>query len=226
MFSCKRDSLSLNQIKIQMPFTETLLTDIQKTSVPEWIAVSCGVLYVILAAYRKIACWFFGLISSGIYVYLCFKSNLLIETGLQIFYIFMSVYGWISWHRQSSEVIKMRSIQFHLMALSVGLVFAFALGFLFDLYTHQASAYLDASIAVFSLVATFMTANRVLENWIYWIVVDAAAIFLYKSQGLALSALLYLVFTLMAVYGLIQWSKQYRHQKQNQNQFQNLKSNA
>jgi nicotinamide mononucleotide transporter len=69
-----------------------------------------------------------------------------------------------------------------------------------------------------------MTANRVLENWIYWIVVDAAAIFLYHSQGLALSALLYLVFTLMAVYGLIQWTKQYRSQKQNQ--FQNLKSNT
>jgi nicotinamide mononucleotide transporter len=102
-----------------MPFTETLLADIQKTSVPEWIAVSCGVLYVILAAYRKIACWFFGLISSGIYVYLCFKSNLLIETGLQIFYIFMSVYGWISWHKKTSDVIKMRSIQFHLVALSL-----------------------------------------------------------------------------------------------------------
>ncbi|MBK6950740.1 MAG: nicotinamide mononucleotide transporter [Crocinitomicaceae bacterium] len=85
-----------------MPFTETLLADIQNTSVPEWIAVSCGVLYVILAAYRKIACWFFGLISSGIYVYLCFKSNLLIETGLQIFYIFMSVYGWISWHKKQA----------------------------------------------------------------------------------------------------------------------------
>lgn len=195
-----------------MAFIHTLVTDIQKTSLPEWVAVICGILYVILAAYRKIACWFFGLTSSGIYVYLCFQSDLLIETGLQVFYIFMSFYGWISWHQQKSGSIKRRALSFHLMVLSVGLVLAFILGLIFDNYTDQANAYLDASIAIFSLVATFMTANRVLENWIYWIVVDAAAIFLYGWQGLALTAFLYFIYTGMAIYGLIQWSKQFRNQ--------------
>jgi nicotinamide mononucleotide transporter len=195
-----------------MAFIQTLIADIQKTSLPEWVAVICGVLYVILAAYRKIACWFFGLTSSGIYVFLCFQNNLLIETALQVFYIFMSFYGWVSWHQQKSDLIKRRSLTFHLIVLTVGLILAFILGLIFDRYTNQANAYLDASIAVFSLVATFMTANRVLENWIYWIVVDFAATFLYGWQGLALTALLYIIYTLMAVYGLIQWSKQFRNQ--------------
>jgi nicotinamide mononucleotide transporter len=210
-----------------MSFTDNLIYAIQETSPLEWIAVICGIAYVLLAAYRKLACWFFGLISSAIYVYLCFISKLYIETGLQIFYVVMSFYGWITWNAQQGHIIKirMRSFQFHIYALAIGLVMAFLLGYFFEKNTDQASAYLDASIGVFSLIATFMTANRVLENWIYWIVVDFAAIFLYASRDLALSAVLYVIFTVMAIYALIQWTKQYRSQKEEQHKAEYLKSN-
>lgn len=208
-----------------MNFTDTLWLAIKSTSAAEWVAVVTGIVYVALAAYRHILCWLFGLISSLIYVYLCFYSRLYLETGLQVFYVAMSVYGWLMWNRQKGieKRIRTRSPQFHILALSIGTVCTFFLGYLFSKHTDQASAYLDASITVFSLIATFMTANKVLENWVYWIVLDFSAIFLYGSRGLALSAALYALFTAMAVYALIQWTRQYNREKHEQAGYQNPK---
>lgn len=198
-----------------MAFTENLIQAVKETTVLEWVAVLTGITYVALAAYEKILCWFFGLISSVIYVYLCFTAQLYIETGLQLFYVIMSVYGWMTWKTAVGSTLKIatRNAWFHIKILCLGLFLAFIIGFVFEQHTNQASAYLDASITVFSLVATFMTARKVLENWIYWIVVDFAAIFLYASRDLVLSALLYGIFTGMAIYALVQWTRQYHLQK-------------
>lgn len=187
------------------------------TTFIEWVGVVTSIVYVILAAYSNIFCWVFGFISSAIYVYLAFAGNLFIDSGLQVFYVVMSVYGYITWSKSKNGTGKifMRSAKFHVFALVIGSVSSFVLGFVFDHYTVQASPYLDATIAVFSLIATFMSAHRVLENWIYWIVVDAFAIFLFASRDYAMTAVLYLIFTLMAVYGLWKWTVLFKKQSGN-----------
>jgi nicotinamide mononucleotide transporter len=66
---------------------------------------------------------------------------------------------------------------------------------------------LDSFTTVFSFIATWLVAKRVLENWIYWICIDALTVYLYFSRELNLYALLSLAYTFMAVYGYIQWRK-------------------
>lgn len=194
---------------------ESLVEAILNTSILEWLGVLSSVAYVILAAFRKIWCWPFGFLSSAIYVYICYVSNLYLETGLQIFYVAMAIYGWISWskhNQQNVDVIHWKLIK-HSAIIIGGTMMTFGLGYYFQTYTNQASPYLDAAITVFSVFATWMTASRVVEGWIYWIIVDFAAIFLYASRDLYLSAVLYFIFTIMSVSALIQWYKKMQAQK-------------
>lgn len=210
-----------------MSFFENVYQGILLTSLWEWVAVVTGVIYVILAALRSNYCWFFAIASSGIYVYLCLDGKLYIESVLQVFYVVMAVVGWISWKKDSSEPkeldalldhpdskdrIQRWPINYHLFNIAISGGVAFILGFCFDSFTDQANPYADAFTTVFSLVATFMVIQKVLENWIYWIVIDIVSIYLYHQRGYSLSAVLYLLFTILAIVGFIVWFKKYKTQ--------------
>lgn len=209
-----------------MSFFENVYEGILITSMWEWIAVVTGIIYVILAALRSNLCWFFAIASSGIYVYLCLDGKLYIESVLQVFYVVMAVVGWFSWRNQTTSEsqeldaqfemsqptndVKVWPIPYHLFNLIISGGIAFVLGFCFDSFTDQANPYADAFTTVFSLAATFMVVRKVLENWIYWIIIDIVSIFLYHQRGYSLSAVLYFVFTLLAIAGFIAWYKKYK----------------
>lgn len=210
-----------------MSFWESVYHGILATSLWEWVAVFTGIAYVILAALRNIWCWLFAIISSSLYVYLCFAGQLYIESALQVFYVVMGVVGWISWQKdfkkeaqldelsdvsKEDDSIKTWNIRYHLYNLLISGGVAFILGFCFDHFTNQANPYADAFTTVFSLAATFMVVRKVLENWIYWIIIDIVSIFLYHQRGYSLSAVLYLLFTILAIGGLVAWYKKYKRQ--------------
>lgn len=198
------------------------------TSFVEWVAVASSIAYVILAAQNKILCWLFAFISSALYVYICFSANLYLESVLQLFYVIMAVVGYLFWNRSKKAapsigdgildnpnkivletkpgIVKWPA-KYHAINLALSTSMAFLLGYLFSVYTDQASPYIDASTTVFSLVATFMVTKKVLENWIYWIIIDAVSVYLYFSRELHLTAVLFLVFTVLAIVGYISWKK-------------------
>ena len=185
------------------------------TSWIEWLAVITGVLYVLLAAKKKISCWSFAIISSSIYVYLCATSNLLIESFLQVFYVLMGIAGWYFWNKtkDKAELIKTWRINNHLLNIAVSTIILFGIGYYFDHNTEQDYPYLDAFTTTYSIAATFMVTQRVLENWLYWIVIDIAAVFLYAAKDFYLTALLYLIFIILAVFGYLQWRRKYNLQR-------------
>jgi nicotinamide mononucleotide transporter len=138
------------------------------------------------------------------------------------------IVGWFSW-RQNSRVkskeldaslglseskneVKTWPVSYHLYNLAMSGGIAFILGFCFDEFTDQANPYADAFTTVFSLAATFMVVRKVLENWIYWIVIDIVSIFLYHQRGYSLTAVLYFIFTILAIAGLIAWYRKYKTQ--------------
>ena len=186
---------------------DNLIEGILSTSALEWIAVCSSIIYVILAARKLIYCWLFAFISSALYVYICFSANLYLESVLQLFYVVMAVVGFLLWNKSdSSEVIKW-PVKYHVINLSLSTLTALLLGYLFSIYTDQANPYVDASTTVFSLVATFMVTKKVLENWIYWIIIDAVSVYLYFSRDLHLTAVLFVIFTLLAITGYVSWNK-------------------
>ena len=197
-----------------MSFFSLLWEGIKATSIVEWLAVLSSIVYVILAAKRIIWCWLFAFIGSLLFVYLCYVGQLYIEASLQLFYVAMAVVGWLSWNHSDQQVaIDKWSSKYHVLNVLICATIAMLIGFLFDQYTQQAYPYVDAFTTVFSLSATYMVTRKILGNWVYWIFIDIFLIYLYAQRDYHLTAVQYVIFTVLAVYGYLAWKKEYKRQQ-------------
>jgi len=198
----------------------SLFSAIRQTSLTEWLIFVFALLYVVLASIERVWCWLFGILASGFSVYLCYTGRLFLESALQVFYVFMGIYGWYEWLYGNKKKLPGEShpVKTELSIVSwpfskniylflCGCMLWIPFGYLAHRYSTQALPYLDAFITAFSLVATWMTARKILENWIYWIIIDALAVILYASRDFYLIALLYFIYTILALVGYFQWKK-------------------
>lgn len=192
---------------------ESIAFALEQLSWIEGLGVFFALAYVFLAAKESIWCWPAATISVLLYIYICINANLFAETGLQLFYLVMAIYGWYQWNRKKGHdkrPIIVWPRNWHAINIALGTLVTFIVGFLLQRYTSAAIPYLDSFTTVFALTATFMVTKKVLENWIYWIIIDASSIFLYSYRGLYLTAALFLVYTIIAVFGYLHWLKEYK----------------
>ncbi|MES2588135.1 MAG: nicotinamide riboside transporter PnuC [Bacteroidota bacterium] len=194
-------------------FLSQLLTEILKTGILEWIGFALSIIYLILATKESIWCWLFAILSSGLYIYLFFEVNLYIDSILQLFYVIMAIVGWKNWGIKSKLKITFWSLKSHLIAIGISSFFSLILAYLFDNYTNQAFPYIDAFIFCFSVMATFLITKKVIENWIYFVIIDFAAIFIYWNRELHLTAVLFVLYTILALVGYFVWLKTFKLNK-------------
>ena len=175
-------------------------------SIIESIAVLFSVLYVILATKQNIWCWAAAGISVALYIYICFSAQLFPETGLQVFYLIMAFYGHYNWAKKEQDLqITQWSAGKHLTLIITGAIITFLMGFYFATYTSAKMPIVDSFTTVFSVIATYMVTKKVLENWLYWIVIDVVSIYLYYNRELHLTSLLFLAYTIIAIFGYFMW---------------------
>ena len=177
-------------------------------SIIESVAVFFSILYVILAVKESIWCWGAAAISVTLYIYICYTAQLYPETGLQVFYLLMAFYGYYQWNKNDSTLqIQQWTTTKHLQILLIGAILTFLMGFYFSIYTNAALPLVDSFTTVFSVFATYMVAKKVLGNWLYWIVIDAVSVYLYFSRDLHLTSLLFMGYTIIAIFGYFSWLK-------------------
>jgi nicotinamide mononucleotide transporter len=179
----------------------------------EAAAVVLAIAYLILAIRQSILCWWTALVSSLLYVVIFMRARLYMESAVNVFYAAMAVYGWYEWRfggaRHEGVRINVWPARYHAAAFS--LIAASTL--LFGLYlstTSEASPFVDSFTTVGAVVTTFMVARKVLENWIYWLVIDSVEVYLFVSRELYLTALLFVVYLVLVVIGFRDWLKDYR----------------
>lgn len=193
---------------------EGIIAAFEAMTLAEILAVGFGLVYVVLAARESIWCWPAAIISVGLYIYLCIKVQLYAETGLQVFYLAMAIYGWWEWlhgkHKNNKRVIIMWPVKYHALNIAVSGVLTFVMGYLLKTYTSAQNPFVDAFTTVFALAATFMVARKVLETWIYWVIIDAVSIYLYASRELYLTSLLFVAYTIIAFLAFLNWRRVYR----------------
>ena len=183
---------------------------------PAWeiLAVVLGVSYVILAAKESLWAWLFAFLSTLIYTILFWEGALVSSSLLNFYYMGMAVYGFVLWRSggEKGEELEVTqwSVSKNITLVLSGLVIAVVLGYLSETYTDAKFAYLDTFVMVFSVLATWMLANKVLENWLYWIVVDSAAIVLYWQSGYLVTIVLFVLYVILAFYGYASWRKSCR----------------
>tara|TARA_B110000881_G_scaffold142083_1_gene125406 strand:+ start:264 stop:860 length:597 start_codon:yes stop_codon:yes gene_type:complete len=173
----------------------------------ESIAVLFSILYVVLAVKENIWCWGAALISVSLYIYICFSAQLYPETGLQVFYFIMAIIGYYMWNKENKEEIKEWSEIKHLLIILFGAILTFFMGFYFSTYTNSQMPIIDSFTTVFSIIATYMVIKKVLGNWLYWIVIDAVSVYLYFNRDLHLTSLLFIAYTIIAIFGYFSWMK-------------------
>ena len=194
----------------------------------ETVAAFFGLLSVFFSVKRNIWVYPTGIISTTIYVYILFNFGLLGDMLINVYYSIMSIYGWISWNKNTENQII--SVDFarkkdwltglNLFAMSfvaVCGVYYFkpfidnhfsmngvSLGF----QQLDWANWLDIFTTSLFLIGMWFMAKRKVENWLFWIVGDLICIPMMLYKGLGITSLQYLVFTIMAVMGYLEWLKQ------------------
>lgn len=176
----------------------------------EYTAVFLGVVYVLLASKGSIWCWVFGILSSAIYISINITHHLFQDAILQFYYVLAGLYGWWKWSRKEHKAeanILSYSTRENLPFIVTGVLLVPLFGYGFSKLGNSLS-YFDSAVTIFSFIATWMTAQKILENWLYWVAIDLVAAVMYSIKGLYPTAALYIFFTLVAVYGYFEWRKQ------------------
>ena len=199
-----------------------ILAAIEAMPALELLAVVLALAYLLLAMMERIECWYAAFISTAIYIFLFWDVNLLMESALQIYYLAIAVYGWWQWRRandgnggpsEQELVIHTWSVRRHLSVFSVLAVLVLVSGYLLAQNTTAALPYLDSFTTWGAVITTYMVTRKVLENWLYWIVIDGVSVYLYIDRGLYLTAVLFVLYVIIVIIGFFQWLPRYRQQQ-------------
>jgi len=171
----------------------------------EWFAVICSIIYTILLTYQVIWCWLFAFLASMAFLYLCYVKKIYAELVLQAFYLLMAVYGYFQWDISLFQDLQSLGWEINLSIISIGVLLTIASGYTLKKYSDAELPWLDSFTTVFSIIATALMVSLLPENWLYWIVIDAVSIYLYMKRGLKLTAILFIIYTFLAINGYLTW---------------------
>ncbi|WP_116127727.1 nicotinamide riboside transporter PnuC [Lewinella sp. IMCC34183] len=204
---------------------EDLIAQISATDGVEWVATLTALAYVYLAARDSQWCWGFAAVSAVLWAHQSLVVYELVSDALlQVFYLIMAGVGLFQWHRSrraaaatdsldslamapsegTTDIRSMTAAEHAIMiggCLALGLLLGYAVGAL----ATATQTYLDAITTTFSVAATFLLIGRRLENWLYWVVIDAVYVYIYLRSGALLFALLMVLYVILAVYGYREW---------------------
>lgn len=212
-----------------------LLEQIFAASPLDWLAFVTSLIYVVLAARDNNWCWTFAAVATAVWAYQSFVVYRLVSDGLlQVFYFVMAGVGLWRWHWAKRHpapyakparpdilddellpqpathrtIRRMRPIH-HLGVIAGSLLGGLFLGHAVSGFMAAAATYPDAITTVASVITTFLLVGRWLENWLYWVVIDLAYVWIYVSTGAALFAVMMGVNVVVAVYGFLNWRREW-----------------
>jgi nicotinamide mononucleotide transporter len=179
----------------------------------ETLAVALGISYLLLAMRENSLCWYCAFFSTAIYVYIFGDVSLYMESALNVYYMGMAAYGWLQWqkggaHHSGVEIVRWKA-KHHIICVLVILIASVISGYLLSVNTDARLPYLDSFTTWASVLTTVMVARKVLENWLYWIVINSVSIYLYIDRDLDQTAAMFTLYLVLSVLGYVAWKKNY-----------------
>jgi len=201
---------------------QSLITGAQSMSPWEAVAVIFAIAYLLLAVRENILCWLFAFISTAIYTVLFWDVSLLMDSALNVYYMAMAVYGWYQWTHGGTNgskephalAVRSMSGQQHFLVITAIAILSLVSGYLLTKHSTAAWPYVDSFTTWASVITTYLVTRKYLQNWLYWIVIDMVSVPLYIDRGLNLTALLFIVYTIVAVIGYFSWRDHLRNNGQ------------
>jgi nicotinamide mononucleotide transporter len=182
-----------------------------------WIEIIGFVLTIVgvfFSIYQSLWVWPVNILSPIVYVVLFYNHQLYGDMSLQILFIILAIYGGLQWTKQ--EMRPKKAVRFlkpsgYLLYTLLTILSFVVVYYILKNYTKTDVALYDALLTATSITGTILAAKKSIENWIVWIVTDSAYVFLLMYKHLWLTAFLYGILTLLAVYGLYAWIKEWKN---------------
>ena len=174
----------------------------------ELVAVIFSLISVWLSTKKNIWGWPIGIIGVIFYFLIFEQGRDWNNMGLQIVFLIQSIYGWFVWKQaESSNITQLKN------RLDLSLVFVLLTPFLYfiSISFNGNSNLLDSITTCLSLMGMVLLAHKKIENWILWAIADFLYIGLFIENKLYLSAGLYFIFLILAIWGYISWKKQLKN---------------
>lgn len=180
----------------------------------EILGAVLGVLFLYFEIKQSALLWPTGILTSLFYIYIFYVAKFYADMGLQVYYVLVSIYGWYYWlkgKREAGEELPVVRLKVRLAwILTVVTLFVFVLiAYVLVNYTDSPLPYWDAFTTSVSIVATWMLARKILEQWWLWIVVNLVSLGLYVYKGLYPTVVLFAFYTVLSFVGLRQWRRSY-----------------
>lgn len=179
----------------------------------EAIVLVFGIISVIYAKKANILVYPTGIICTVITVFLLFKAKYFGDMMMNIYYSIMSIYGWWNWSRKDNDNYLVKISRVKMEDLNSIIIF-FLVTVLITFLVYKTSSvdigilnYVDIFTSGLFFVAMWLMANKKLESWIFWIIADIITIPLYAFRGLGMLSLQYIIFTVLAIQGYLEWKK-------------------
>lgn len=194
-----------------LPSLDDVAAQLAATGIAELAAVTLGFAYIALAIPQRRLCWVAGGLSTALYIFVFLEARLYLQSALQVLYVGLAIYGWREWGRDSPAgaglVVRRWVWSRHAAVMATVVLATLASAPLLAAWTDSAAPWADALGTWGSVAATWMMVRRVAANWLWWIFVDSGLAWLYASQGLAFTAVLYLAFAGLAAAGWWTWRR-------------------
>ena len=181
-----------------------------ETSWTELLAAALALVYVPLAIGQRLSCWIAAFVSSVLYAWVFFAAHLYMDSGLQVFFAAMAVYGFWQWQHGKAGAplaVSRWPIARHALAARAVVALSLVTSFFLRRFTPAAMPFLDSIVTWSSVFATFLVARKVYENWHWWVVIDSVSLCLFFTRHLYLTVLLYGLYVVLSIIGMREWRR-------------------
>jgi len=189
-------------------------------TVLQFLGLAVGLVYLYYEYHAKARMWVVGIVMPLISMWVYFRKGLYADFGMNVYYFLMAVYGYLSWtgiikrRKKTAATAADKPLAISHVSLRACLGTAAATAVLWGviyLFLHTATdstvPVADAFTTALSITATWMLARKYIEQWLAWIAVDGVCVGLYLYKGIYPYALLYAVYSVVAVAGYMKWRR-------------------
>lgn len=181
----------------------------------EWLATISGFLYIYYTIREDTRGWIYGILSSALFAWIFFKSLLYANAFLYIYYVIIGFYGWYTWSRSDKQTdkgakltIKRSSVKKLIAYVSTSVICAIPVYFILKKFSDSDAPLIDSILTTGGMVATWMLTLKLIEQWIFWIVIDLMWCGLLIYKGMYPGLLLFIAYTILAFKGYFKWKKE------------------
>ena len=184
----------------------------------EIIGVVIGLIYLYLEYKANIWLWPVGVIMPLIYIFIFYQNKFYADMGIYIYYFFASIYGWYIWTRSIKKtdqvIISHTPIKYLGKMIGLFALIFTVIAFILVWFTDSPVPYGDSFTTTLSIIAMWMLAHKYIEQWWLWIVLNVVSTGLYFWKGLYPTALLFVVYSIIPIFGYFKWNKMMIEQNQ------------